>query len=58
MADRAGGFGRVGVMMPDASERHGEDQQHKQRYWNNHVPNWFSFGHDTTTQPLPAETTF
>ena len=36
----AGGFGRIAMMMPDASKRHGKDQQHEKRYWNNHVPDW------------------
>jgi hypothetical protein len=53
VADWASRFGRVGVVMPDASERHRKHQQRQQRYRNHHVPNWLTrighgIGNDTT----------
>jgi hypothetical protein len=48
MADLAGRIGGAGVIVPDASERHGNQQQRQQRYRNHYASNWLRSAHPCT----------
>jgi len=52
MADRAGRVG-AGVMVPDASERHGNQQQRQQRYLDHYASSWLRSAHPSGNRQKP-----